>query len=269
MSDCRSLSEQLQAQLDRLPARPSGLLELGHALASEPGPGEEQHCAACQEALPDYVEAELNGQPTRRLFPNVARHLDACLACGEAYVGLLEVALQAEAEPLAVPTSTPDLDLSFLPSLTPTAILHQFVEMLTEELVRSLNPEALGDLPALSRGFFHKLDELGANLHLQPASTLALGFGADLSPALRSLVAAYNATETILHTLSIEELAEELGGPRRPRTVERQARSSVRATGLGRGESKKWAEQYVVLAQAHAMEFLTLARQIAENERSD
>lgn len=261
--------KRIQEQIERLADRPSGLVDLGYALAGTLIHAHEQACDICQAALPEYIEAELNGQPVRRLFPAVARHLESCPNCGEAYVDLMEIALQAEVEPLPVPPPAPVLDLAFLPSLSPAVRIRQLVETFVEQLVRQLNPEALEDLSTLTREFFRKVGEAETTLRLQPASTLALRFGTDLSPALRSLVAAYHATETILHTLSAEELADELGGPQRPRTVERQARSSVQAAGMGRGEAKEWAGQYVILAQAHAAEFLVLARQVAEDELSE
>jgi hypothetical protein len=265
----RSPWERLQDKVERLTDRTSDIVDLAQALTQEPGQIDEQACVTCQESLPEYIEAELNGRPARRLFPQVARHIDVCPACGEAYVDLVEIALQTETAFLPVPTRAPALDLSFLPSSSPAVKMRQLVERLVKELVRRLNPEALEDLSALEPEFFRRVGELETNLRLQPASTLALDFGTDLSPALCSLVSVYDATDVILHTMSTKELADELGGPRYPRTVERQARSSVQAMGMGPKESREWAEQYVILAQAHATEFLTLARQIAENEYSD
>ena len=66
--------EGLQDHVKRLADHPSGVVDLAYALTEPLSLNDEQACVACQQSLPEYVEAELNGQPVRRLFPIMARH---------------------------------------------------------------------------------------------------------------------------------------------------------------------------------------------------
>ena len=68
-------------------------------------------CAACQTALPDHIEAELNHQPGP-YYRAMRRHLDLCADCADVYLDLLEIALLAEGGPLPRPALR--VDLSFL-----------------------------------------------------------------------------------------------------------------------------------------------------------
>lgn len=86
-----------------------GARELARALLQGQ---DEGACASCLDQLEAYVEAQLGGRPYAALFPAVARHLDGCVACAEAY-GLLYETLAAAAEP-AEPARIPEPDLSFL-----------------------------------------------------------------------------------------------------------------------------------------------------------
>lgn len=72
---------------------------------------DEQACERCLDQLEAYVEAQLGGRAYTSLFPDVARHLDGCVACAEAY-GLLYEALASTAA--AEPAHIPEPDLSFL-----------------------------------------------------------------------------------------------------------------------------------------------------------
>ncbi len=265
MPDDRSPLDRLQGQIEHLPDHPSGLVELGHALAGQLGADKEEGCAACQEALPDYIEAELSGQPARRLHPDLARHLDLCPDCEEVYVDLLEIALEAEAEPLPVPVPLSAPDFSFLPSLTPAERMRQVVEPLVEEMLRRLDPGSVADLPAASRAFFQRLDELGTGAQIQPGLAHALAFGPDLPPALRSLAAAYTATVEIVRALPIEKLETELSSSRPSPVLRKHAYSAMRELGMGRREAKRWAEMYAAQAQDQAADFLDLARHIAKD----
>lgn len=265
----RSPLQHLQLQVDRLPVRPSGLLELGHALAGQSDPVTERECNPYQRALPDYVEAEVNGQPVRRLFPDMARHLELCPNCGQVYVDLLGLALEAEAKPLPIPSSAPMLDLSFLPSLTPAERICQVIEPLAKEILRRLDPKLLADLPAAGRALCQRLGELGIGLQIRPGSAPALGFGAELPPAFQSLVAVCVATVQVIQTLSTEELETELASARPSDVLRKHAHSAAREVGMGRREANRWAELYVAQAQTHAAALVALARQMTGHEQSD
>jgi hypothetical protein len=87
----------------------TGARELARALLQGQ---EEGACEGCRDQLEGYVEAQLGGRPYVALFPEVARHLDGCVTCAEAY-GLLYETLAGAAEP-AEPARIPEPDLSFL-----------------------------------------------------------------------------------------------------------------------------------------------------------
>lgn len=70
----------------------------------------ELDCDACQIAIAEYIEAELNNRLDRRHHA-IRRHLDLCSACAAIYVDLLEIALLAERGPLPRPDI--DVDLTF------------------------------------------------------------------------------------------------------------------------------------------------------------
>lgn len=69
-------------------------------------------CQAIQPQLDDYVTAQLAGEPYATRFPLLALHLDACVACAEAYDLLYSSAL-AEARGVLPPIGSQP-DLSFL-----------------------------------------------------------------------------------------------------------------------------------------------------------
>ena len=269
MSEHESSLACLARQTKSLPDRPSGLLDLARALTDQAAAPEKEACTAYQEMLPAYIEAELNGEPVRRLYPELSRHLDRCSTCGPVYVDLLEVALQAEQGLLSVPASMPALDLSFLPSVSFVERTRQVIEMLSEELVQRLSPQFVLDLPAASQRFFRRLGELGAGSRFQQAPDFALAFGAGMSPPLQTVAAAYTATGQAIHALSHKELAAELSGKYPPRTLRKLARAAARSTGLQRKRANQWADEYIASVQAHAAEILALARQMPDGKEPD
>ena len=269
MSEHELPLDRLALQAKRLPDRPSGLLDLARALTDQPADPEQDTCTACREALHKYIEAELNGEPVRRLFPKLSRHLDRCPTCGPVYVDLLQVALEAEKEPLPVPTPTPALDLSFLPPLSSAERTRGVIEMLSKELMHRLSPQFVLDLPAASQRFFRQLGEVGVAAKFQQAPDFSLAFGAGMSPPFQTVAAAYTATGQAIHTLSDKELAAELSGDRPPNALRKLARAAARSTGLRRNKANQWAKEYVALAQAHAAEILALASQMPNGEKAD
>ncbi len=73
---------------------------------------DEAACAACLAQLEAYLDAQLGGQPYATLLPEVARHLDSCVACAEAYALLYETRVADAA--LVAPPRIPAPNLSFL-----------------------------------------------------------------------------------------------------------------------------------------------------------
>ncbi len=81
-------------------------LRLAQLLAEEP---DAAACASCLDNLEDYVAAQLAGRGYTALFPTVARHLDQCVACAEAYALIYDL----QAAPAASAGPIPQPDLSF------------------------------------------------------------------------------------------------------------------------------------------------------------
>ena len=83
-------------------------------------------CTACLDTLEQYVEAQLAGEGPAARWPEVAGHLDACVACAESYALLYAARLATPAAPADLPAP----DLSFLQAsaagpLAPAALRNQ------------------------------------------------------------------------------------------------------------------------------------------------
>jgi hypothetical protein len=269
MAEHRNNLANLRSRLERLADHSSGLLDLGSALVEQAERREEQDCVALQDDLPDYVESELNGQPARRLYPEIARHLDLCPDCAEIYLALVEMALETEEAPLPLPGEAPALDLSFLPTTTVAEQVRELVESMTRELLRRLEPESVPNLPAAGQVFFQRIAESHVEYHVKRGPALALAFGPDLPPALQSTAAVYTATLDLIHQFSADELDKELSSARPSAVLQRRARAAARGMGMTRSEASRWAELYVAQARTQAHALMDLARQVAKEERSD
>ncbi len=272
MSQSKHPLDRLQHQIHRASnsqtnaPHTNGLIDLAHALVG-PSPTAQLDCQTYQETLPDYIEAELNGQPVRRMFPALTRHLDTCPICGSMHVDLLEIARASETSP--APEIVQDLDLTFLPSPSLTDQARQVVIALTQGILSQLNASLLSDLPDAANTLFKRIDGLTELHRFQMAPDFAQSFGAGLPPALQAIAATYTATERIIHTLTADQLEAELSGHGVPRTVEKLAHASARSAGMGGKKARQWAEQYATMAQAHAADLMALARLAAGHSRSD
>lgn len=271
MPNDKPFLDLLRAQLEDLPAQRSGMLRLARVLVGDPTVAAGRECPEWQELLPDYVEAELNGQPVRRQFPDLAAHLDLCSNCGQMYVELLETALAADAGLLPVPSPALALDFSFLPPIAPpvesVTDVQRVVLMLVTAMAQRLRPDLLSDLPAISPQFFH--EAAGKEQHLrhsrQPAQ--ALGYsGPELPPAFQWLLAAYVATLDLLHSLTDEQLARVLNPLQPSAELEKRSHSAAKKAGMRGEKAHQWAREYVNQLQAHATDLLELARRRAKDE---
>lgn len=70
----------------------------------------EQHCQIHLDSMEAYISFQLDGEDYQARMPHVARHLDGCVSCAEAYALLYE----ARVAEIYQPTSIPIPDLSFL-----------------------------------------------------------------------------------------------------------------------------------------------------------
>lgn len=123
----------------------SRLRRLARLLTETP---DEGACERCLDRLEEYVEAQLDGRDYTALLPEVARHLDMCVACAECYEALYEGNL-AEREGIASP-SAPALALDFLARTpAPDTAGRSFAILLGQALQRSAQGLRLTLSPAL------------------------------------------------------------------------------------------------------------------------
>lgn len=131
--------------------------------------------------LDDYVAAQLAGEDYRKRFPSVARHLDACVECAEAYALCYERALAEASGGLPQPARLPEPDLSFLaPSMGQSLVDlvraavqragEQFRLQLTPDLLPALRP-AYAAAPVRAAGDGPRYNEV--ILRLAPAEELS------------------------------------------------------------------------------------------------
>jgi len=90
-------------------------------------PADDAACSACLDALEAYVDLQIDGANYQAAQPTVARHLDSCVACADAYAMLYEARL-AEAR-MPVPSIIPTFDLSFLRQPAPAPMARRLAEL--------------------------------------------------------------------------------------------------------------------------------------------
>ncbi len=115
--------------------------KLRQLLKEEP---DEVDCQQCLHQLDDYIVAQLAGKQYLDQFEKTAVHLDACIACAEAYARLYELAIADVANMLPQPDSIPKPDLSFLGHNEAIHLSHQIaasVKRVGEKLVLSLSAD--------------------------------------------------------------------------------------------------------------------------------
>lgn len=142
-------------------------------------------CAACQDQLAAFVDAELAGQPAGRRFPAVALHLEQCPACQQAYQELSALLALERAGELATPPAPASFDFSYLPSRPAAApaqskpwrldALGRLVIEFSAELLRSLQGPALqpallkSDAPVgLRYELANAVDDLAVRIEAEP-----------------------------------------------------------------------------------------------------
>jgi hypothetical protein len=98
----------------------------------------ESECAAYLPRLASYVDAQLAGEDYLSRYPDIAIHLDTCLACADSYARLydLEIALAQEALPTPKVMPTPDLSFLSRPEAKPSPSL---VDLLSAALTTTAN----------------------------------------------------------------------------------------------------------------------------------
>jgi hypothetical protein len=167
---------------------------------------------ACEDALPNLIEAELAGEALEPRFATVLAHLDVCKRCADLHADLLDGLLAERAGQLPQPERLPAV---VLPGPVRLRALVSRVVAAALEGLRTGQHELAGAAEA----FF---EELGAGLQplqVMPA-TQAFGLGTMETPTLPLLLATYN-------TLA--------------RVAEERPRSDWQAV-LTRGELQAWLD---------------------------
>lgn len=80
----------------------------------EDDPAPAPACAACRQALPGYVDAQLAGHETAHSFPAVRAHLMECPLCREVYTELHALLAAEAADTLASPPLAPTFNFAYL-----------------------------------------------------------------------------------------------------------------------------------------------------------
>lgn len=112
-----------------------------------------QVCQEYRQAIPGYVEAELNSQTMETLYPELAQHLAACPGCSEEYADLRLILELERGEQLLEPPRSGVFDPSFLDQAPAKPPLWQTtrdnVRRLVAEITAQLGPQLvrLTDLP--------------------------------------------------------------------------------------------------------------------------
>ncbi|HLF26284.1 MAG TPA: hypothetical protein VJG32_08105 [Anaerolineae bacterium] len=216
--------------------------------------------AAFQSRLPGYVAAEIGGLPAGALYPDLKRHLDLCAGCEADYLNLLEVALLERAGKLPAPIFTPRPDLSFLPQ---QVSLPGFVRTLAQDLVSALRPNRLDEFRKAADAFFDAVARQGGRLIPVRADLgEALGFEAGRVPdAVLMLAATQLATQSLIETLTPQEIQTQATGGQLRQTLLDQAERSAQKVGLEAQAAREFAEKYadLLLRDPDALQALSTA----------
>lgn len=110
MDDLHDCRERLACRLEQQAVQKtdSGLRALALALLGHPAPNLGT-CAQVQDALPEYVEAEVRGDPAwvEDKRASVRSHLMLCVECGRLHARLLQIAWLLERDDLPHPPYRP------------------------------------------------------------------------------------------------------------------------------------------------------------------
>jgi hypothetical protein len=161
---------------------------LAEALLAQP---DDAACTACLDMLEEFVTAQLAGDDHIARWPEVAGHLDACVACAESYGQLYAARLAAPAAPAALPAP----DLSFLQA----------------SAAGPLAPAALRDARRMARlreALTTAVTRAGAQLRLTLSQPLLALLPPPTSPALTFR----SGADTALFELALDEPGSAIEG---------------------------------------------------------
>lgn len=96
--------------------------------------------------MSDYVESQLAGEDYRAHFSSVWQHLDACVACAEAYNLLYEAMMADRAEEAIRSARVPPPDLGFLNVIEAPSVLERLraaIQRIGEQVSLQLSPDLI------------------------------------------------------------------------------------------------------------------------------
>ncbi len=108
----RAALDAIISHMNKCPYCESGVGRLIRALAV--GEGDQLTCQECQELLPAYIQAEMDGYAHEEQWRPVVLHLEACSHCSEVYAALTDLMRLAYGDTGVEPPHYPSPALPFL-----------------------------------------------------------------------------------------------------------------------------------------------------------
>jgi hypothetical protein len=242
------------------PSRRGRLGQLARLIAGSPE--NTAACDQCRELLPEYVDAEREGQAATQLYPEVRQHLETCLACQERYADQLAIARRESANALPQLAQTPRFDLSFLPQHSPT--LAQIIYNLTRKIFQLAHPDHLVELELARERLLEMLSSLTERFSFQTLDqlsektpALALGF-AEEAPVAQWTLATFIGLQMMRVTATPEEIERLENTGELDEFMSSMARKAAQQARLRRGEVRKFASAFArACSEEHLDELIT------------
>jgi hypothetical protein len=213
-SDEARLNKLREALRERGKQLPSELLRLARAALGETNDGlSHEECIAL---MPEYVEAEIAGEPVAKKYRQVKHHLDICQDCAEQYAALLELQHAQRAGTIVTPETIPQPNLGFLrpqtvgtriPQTAPTVTMLDFVKQTALGIVNAIAPTEGPDLLGIMDTFFRQVGQLGGGFAFSRGTVQAMGLGTEeLTTPVAALAVVYSATGKLIGSLSPDQV---------------------------------------------------------------
>jgi hypothetical protein len=210
-------------------------------------------CELCRTLLPDYVEAECEGQAIDSLYPPVRAHLEACLACQAEYADQLTIARLEATNQLPQLTRKPRFDLSFLPQpeLAPAHIVYTSAQA----IVQAVSADRLEELGLIRDRLIEVWDRLIEQFEFRPiqiTSPQVLSFASDVK-VTRWAMATFLGLQAMRATTSREEIErlKAAGEDELHAFLTSIAQDAARQMKMRGGDRRKFAAAF---ARTHARE---------------
>lgn len=156
-------------------------------------------CEECRALLSRYVQAEIEGEDARHLYPQVASHLDGCIECDGIYAEMVDIAVSEERGELPEVQDYPEFNLPLVLRL----------RRLTRQIARAamswVDQRQVDDVDVVAQVFFERLAGTTERLTLQP-SALPLGLGNNDTLALPFVMASYYAMQSFLAKYTLSDI---------------------------------------------------------------